>query len=65
MNKYKEIFTKWLAMELMQAGHDLFKVVPNKKNPQYNVYVFVNTNELDMDIPLMTKAKHDLQKLTV
>jgi len=57
MNKYKDIFTKWLAMELLKKGHDLHKVIANKKNPDYNVYVFTNTEALNNDIPLITKAK--------
>ncbi|MEW4230597.1 hypothetical protein [Priestia megaterium] len=57
MNKYKDIFTKWVAEELLKRGHDLHKVTFNKKNRKYNVYVFVNTVELNEDIRLITSMK--------
>ncbi|MGW6301761.1 hypothetical protein [Peribacillus butanolivorans] len=55
MNKYKDIHTKWLAEELQKIGHVLFKTVRNKRNPDYEVYVFRNTFKFDKDLTEINK----------
>ncbi|MED4634985.1 hypothetical protein P9443_19115 [Peribacillus frigoritolerans] len=57
MNKYKDIHAKFLAEELQMRGHALFKVVPNRKNTDYKVYVFRNTPEFDNDLTEINKRR--------
>ncbi|EOO35073.1 hypothetical protein [Bacillus mycoides] len=63
--KYKDIYAKWLAEELIKRGHPLKKVLPNRHSPKYSVFVFENTNEINEDIPMITQNKRILQKHTV
>lgn len=50
MNKYKDIFTKWIADELIKKGHLPLKTRANSKNQKYDVYVFRNTVQFDLDM---------------
>lgn len=65
MTKYKDIYAKWLATELIKRGNELYKIVQNPEKPKFSIFVFVNTKKLNQDIPLITKSKHDLQKLEI
>lgn len=46
----KNIYKKSLAMELVRRGHDLEHTMRNRKNPKYQVFVFVDVPELRKDI---------------
>ena len=50
MNTYKDIFTKWIADELIKRGHKLFKTKQHKRLPRYKVFVFPNTPEFEKDL---------------
>ncbi|EJV49976.1 MULTISPECIES: hypothetical protein [Bacillus] len=63
--KYKDIYAKWLATELIKRGHELEKVVPNPERSKFYIFVFVNTEALIEDLVEITKAKHSLQKLVI
>lgn len=45
MEKIFIVYSRKIAYKLMQLGFMLKRVNPNKKYPQYNVYVFDETCE--------------------
>ncbi|MGG5736691.1 hypothetical protein [Bacillus cereus group sp. IBL03679] len=63
--KYKDIYAKWLATELIKRGHELKKVIPNPEHSKFCIFVFVNTETLTRDLIEITKAKRDLQELAI
>lgn len=63
--KFKDIYAKWLATELIKRGHELEKIVPNPERPKFSIFVFANTEALTKDLIEITKAKRDLQENTI
>lgn len=57
MNKYKDIFSKWMADRLIEKGHVPVKIRPNVRTPHYNVYVFVNSIGFDKDMTEIHKMR--------
>lgn len=49
MEKEKKVYTQRLAYELRRMGHKIIAVVPNIKKPQFDVYVFENSERLQKD----------------
>ena len=45
----KRVYTKRLAYELRRMGHKIIAVVPNLKKPQFDVYIFRNTERFQKD----------------
>jgi hypothetical protein len=46
----KLIYKRSLAIELTKLGHNLLKIEENKFRPQYKVYIFESTFELQEDM---------------
>lgn len=42
----KIIYSKRIALELRKRGFRIIKTVPNKYKPQFDSYIFENTQEL-------------------
>ncbi|MCU4898078.1 hypothetical protein OB968_02725 [Bacillus cereus] len=63
--KYKDIYAKWLATELIKRGHELKKVIPNPEQAKFYIFVFVNTEALTKDLIEITKAKRNLQEIAI
>ncbi|HID0816102.1 DUF5659 domain-containing protein [Clostridium botulinum] len=53
--KVKKIFTKKVAYELIQKGHNLVDMEDNLKHKGFKVYVFEETQELLKDLTQITK----------
>ncbi|ENK1242996.1 hypothetical protein AB2063_001124 [Clostridium botulinum] len=53
--KVKKIFTKKVAYELIQKGHNLIDMEKNLKHEGFKVYVFEETEELLRDLTEITK----------
>ena len=45
MNKYQIVYSKKLTELLMERGFIFDKVAPNPQYPQYNCWLFENTDE--------------------
>ena len=44
--KIKKVFTRKLAVELRERGFDIIGTEPNMYKPQFDVYLFEDTPEL-------------------
>lgn len=53
--KVKKIFTKKVAYELIQKGHNLIDMEDNLKHEGLKVFVFEETEELLRDLTEITK----------
>ena len=51
----QKVFTKRLALELRKRGFDIIGTEPNNYKPEFNVYIFKNTDELQQAIHDITK----------
>lgn len=49
MEKEKKVYTQRLAYELRRMGHKIIAVVPNIRKPQFDVYIFRNTERFQKD----------------
>lgn len=49
-NNIQKIFTKKLALELRKRGFKIIGTEPNFKYPQFDVYLFEDTEKLRMAI---------------
>lgn len=47
--KIQKIFSQKLALLLSDMGNDILYSEPNKKYPQYQVFIFKNTDKLQKD----------------
>lgn len=54
-NELYIIYMPRVAAALRELGFKLIKVTPNYKKPQYDVYWFENTPELQKAIPTATE----------
>ena len=54
MNKEYTIFSKWLAYELRVQGFRMIRTDVNKNYPQYDVWVFENSTDLQLAIRCLT-----------
>jgi hypothetical protein len=61
----KNIHKKSLAMALIRAGHDLHHCVKNFRNPKYEIFVFVETPELIVDMLAINKQIRLQQQLNM
>ena len=43
-NEIKRIYSKAIALDLRKRGFKIIRTEPNEKYPQFDVYVFDNTN---------------------
>lgn len=46
IHKHKKIFSKSIAVQLIQLGNELLYTEPNTKKPYLSVFVFNETKEL-------------------
>lgn len=53
----KIIYAKWLAIALRKRGHQIVKTEVNPAKPQFDIWYFDYTPELDKDIGELTSAK--------
>lgn len=59
MTKEFTIFSRWLAYELRKQGFRIIRTDINKNYPQYNVWVFEDSEDLQIAIrQLTTNRQH-------
>ena len=56
-NKQVVIYSKNLAYTLRQMGFKIIDVGINEKYPQFDTYIFENTEELNQAVSKLTKEK--------
>lgn len=54
MNEYT-IYSKWLALELRRRGFKLLRTGINNNFPQYNTYIFEDSEQLQKTITALTR----------
>lgn len=53
----KKIFNRRLALELRKRGFDIIKTEPNFYKPEFNVYIFNNSDEFQLALTEITQKK--------
>lgn len=56
MTKEFTIYTRWLAVALRKQGFKILRTEVNKFHPQYDVYVFEDSQELQEAMLALTRA---------
>ena len=54
-NKYQIVYSRKITKELMKQGFVFEKSVPNPDFPQYNCWLFENTDEFKKVFQMLTK----------
>lgn len=57
MAKEFTIYTKWLAYELRKQGFRIVRTEINPNHPEYDVWVFENSTDLQIAISYLTNSK--------
>lgn len=57
MTNEKKIFNRRLALELRKRGFDIIKTEPNFYKPEFNVYIFQDSGELQLALTELTQCK--------
>lgn len=53
----KKIFNRRLALALRRKGFEIIKTEPNFYKPEFNVYIFNDSEELQSALTELTQAK--------
>lgn len=56
MTKEFTIYTRWLAVALREQGYKILRTEVNKFHPQFDVYVFEDSQELQEAMLALTRA---------
>lgn len=56
-NKIYKIYTRWLAVELRKLGFKIIRTDINEYHPQFDVWVFEDTEELHQAILKLTTVR--------
>ena len=56
MTKEFNIYTRWLAVALREQGYKILRTEVNKYHPQFDVYVFEDSQELQEAMLALTRA---------
>lgn len=54
-NKYKEIFTPYVARRLLRMGNPIYDIKPDKKNKDKTIFVFEVTEKFITDMASASK----------
>lgn len=57
MTNEKKIFNRRLALALREKGFDIIKTEPNFYKPEFNVYIFKDSDELQSALTEITQKK--------
>lgn len=57
MTKEFTIYTRWLAVALREQGYKILRTEVNKFHPQFDVYVFEDSQELQEAMLALTRAR--------
>lgn len=58
MEKFRMVIEEDVAIDLSKRGHNLIAQVPSENYTDRRVYVFANTNELEIDIQEYDKSTY-------
>ena len=53
----KKIFNRRLALELRKRGFDIIETEPNFYKPEFDVYIFKESEELQLALTELTQKK--------
>lgn len=53
----KKIFNRRLALELRKRGFEIIETEPNFYKPEFDVYMFANSDKLQMALTDLTQNK--------
>lgn len=57
LSNEKKIFNRRLALELRKRGFEIIKTEPNFYKPEFNVYIFEDSVELQLALTELTQKK--------
>lgn len=57
-NEYR-VYTRWLAYELRKAGFEIINTEVNEYHPQFDVYIFKDTEQLHQAIVKITASRKE------
>ena len=57
MTKEFNVYTRWLAVALREQGYKILRTKVNKYHPQFDVYVFEDSQELQEAMLALTRAR--------
>ena len=55
MTKEYTIYTRWLAVKLREQGFRIIRTEINQRHPQYDTYVFEDSEDLQIAISYLTR----------
>lgn len=55
MIELERVFTRWIALELVNQGFEIVKCEPNEYRPQYDTYYFKRTPQFTSAFRALTK----------
>ena len=58
MDKFRMVIDEKVAIELSKKGHNLIAQVPSEKYEDRRVFVFANSNTLEIDIKDYDKSSY-------
>ena len=58
MDKFRMVIDEVVAIELSGKGHNLIAQLPSENYTDRRVYVFANTNELEIDIQCYDESSY-------
>lgn len=59
MCKEWTVYSKWLARGLRRQGFKQLRIEVNHKHPQYNVWVFENSTDLQIAMLCLTEQREE------
>lgn len=57
MSKEKVVYTRWLANKLVQFGYPVVRVEANPNKPEFDCWVFAETEEFKKDFANIAHSK--------
>lgn len=57
MTKEYIIYAKWMAYELRKKGFKILRTEPNPVKPEFDCWVFENSDELQAEITLVSQSR--------
>lgn len=62
-NITKRIYTKSVALELRKRGFKIIRTEPNENKPEFDVYVFEETENFKKALTDITNSRSDYMKI--
>ena len=62
-NNTKRIYTKSVALELRKRGFRIIRTEPNENKPEFDVYIFEETENFKAALTDITNSRSDYMKI--